>query len=167
MSRTDAEESLLDENNAAFIQGGVSIIAASRAEANVPALAQAVGCRVSPDHSRVTVFLARFQSGALLDAVDVTGAIAVVFSQPSSYRSLQLKGTDAVVAPLESRDKDRVRHYITLYAAEIAALGFDEMFARTMLACEPADLSAVTFTPSSAFSQTPGPGAGAPLLAAS
>jgi hypothetical protein len=165
MSRTGTEKSLLDENNAAFIQGGVSIIAASRAEANVPALAQAVGCRVSPDRNQVTVFLARFQSGALFDAVEATGAIAVVFSQPSSYRSLQVKGTDAVVVPLESRDKDRVRHYITLYAAEIAALGFDEMFARTMLSCEPADLSAVTFTPSSAFSQTPGPGAGAPLTA--
>jgi hypothetical protein len=165
MIRTGAEESLLDEDNAAFIQGGVSIIAASRTDANVPTLAQAVGCRVSPDRRQVTVFLARFQSGALFDAVDATGAIAVVFSQPSGCRTLQVKGADAVVVPLESRDKDRIRHYITLYAAEIAALGFDEMFARTMLACEPADLSAVTFTPSSTFGQTPGPGAGAPLAA--
>ena len=35
--------------------------------------------------------------------------------------------------------------------------------ARALLACEPADLVAVRFAPESAFDQTPGPKAGAPI----
>jgi hypothetical protein len=39
-------------------------------------------------------------------------------------------------------------------------IGYDQAFVGTLLAYEPADLVAVTFTPTSAFAQTPGPQAG-------
>jgi hypothetical protein len=39
-------------------------------------------------------------------------------------------------------------------------LGFARKAIETMLAFEPNDLCAATFTPSAAFSQTPGPNAG-------
>ena len=53
-----AGPALLDEEGAAFVQGGVSIVAASRDAALVPSIGRVVGCRVAADRRRVTVFVA-------------------------------------------------------------------------------------------------------------
>jgi len=156
-------EPLLDEANAAFIQGGVSMIAASRDVSNMPTVVRALGCRVSSDRRCVKVFVARSQAAALLDDVSVTGAVAVVFTQPSSHRAIQLKGSDARLAPLDAGDLDIVTALVHDFAADLAPLGYAPPFARALLASEPDDLVAIAFTPNAAFSQTPGMRAGAPL----
>ena len=53
---------LLNEAIAAFIQRGVSMNLASRDAGNMPTVARACGCRVSPDLRQVTVFLSPAQS---------------------------------------------------------------------------------------------------------
>ena len=88
-------EFVLTPDQIAFVTAGVSITAASRGRDNMPNLARATGCRVSPDGRRVTLFLAASQSGALLADIRDNGAVAVVFSEPSTHRTLQLKGDDA------------------------------------------------------------------------
>jgi hypothetical protein len=154
---------LLDEEHAAFLQGGVSMLAASRDPANAPKLARALGCRVAPDRRRVTVFLAAYQAAEVLAAIRTTGTIAVGFNLPSTHRSLQLKGTDAVVSALEPGDLEIAARYVAAFVADIRLLGYEERLGRALLAFEPAELVAVGFTPSLAFVQTPGPRAGARL----
>jgi hypothetical protein len=154
---------LLDEEHAAFIQGGVSILAAARDAANAPKLARAVGCRVSPDRQRVRVLLSAAQAAGALAAVRATGAIAVGFNEPSTHRAFQLKGTDAVVSGVEPGDLETATHYVDAVAADICRLGWSSAFARALVAFDPAELVAVAFTPSAAFDQTPGPRAGARL----
>ena len=153
----------LDESTAAFVQGAVSIHAASRGEGNVPLLVRAAGCRVAADRSRVALYLARSRSQALIDAVRATRAVAAVFSLPSSHRSVQLKGADAEVVPPAAGDVESVGRYVEAFAAELEPLGFSGELARALLGLEAQDLAVLWFTPSAAFSQTPGPGAGAPL----
>ena len=153
----------LDEANAAFIQSGVSLIAASRNAANMPTLARALGCRVSADRRRVTVFVARSQAAVLLDNVVATGTVAVVFTQPSSHRAIQLKGSDAKLLPLEAGDRKIMTALVEGFATELAPLGYSGAFVRALLACPPEDVVAIAFTPDAAFSQTPGARAGAPL----
>ena len=53
------------------------------------------GCRVSRDRRRVTVLFDRTRSDHVLDDFVANGRIAVVFSQPSTHQTIQLKGADA------------------------------------------------------------------------
>ena len=154
---------LLDEDNAAFIQTGVSILAASRDDALVPSIARASGCRVSADRRRVSVFLALTQGVALVADVRRCARVAVVFSRPSTHRTLQLKADDAVVRAATGEEAAIVATYVEAFGREIGLLGHTEEQARTLFGYRPDDLVAIDFTPNAAFEQTPGPKAGTPL----
>lgn len=155
---------MLDAEHAGFILApGISMTAASCAAGNRPELGRVHGCRVTPDHNRVTVLLPGDQYPALIDALRQSRAIAVVFSQPSTHRTIQLKGVDAAIEPLAGGDAELASRWLEGFAAELAALGYDETAVRAFDWCDPAGLVAISFTPSAAFQQTPGPRAGAPL----
>jgi hypothetical protein len=154
---------ILDAESAAFILGGVSINAASARQGALPNLARAVGCRVTPDRRSVRVFFAATPGAALLDDVRGNGMIAVVFTQPSTHRTLQLKSGNARIVPLEAGDGNIVQGYVDRFVADLLPLGYPERNVRTLVACDPDDLVAVDFNPSSAFVQTPGPNAGQAL----
>jgi hypothetical protein len=100
------------------------------------------------------------QCEALLRDLRETRAIAVVFSQPSTHRTIQLKGADAALGPLAPGDPALIEANRVALVKDMGPIGYDEAFARTLLAYEPADLVAATFTPTAAFAQTPGPQAG-------
>ena len=153
----------LDSEHADFIRGGVSIIVAARDARNETTVSRALGCRVADDGRRVTVFVSAAQSGVLLADVRDNGVIAVVFSQPTTHRAIQLKGTDAAVVPLAPDDPHVLAAYRGSMTARVAPLGFSESFVRAFLSVAPGDVVAIAFTPSAAFSQTPGPKAGSPL----
>ncbi len=172
------DDPALDAEHAAFIQGPVSIHAATRNAANQTTVTRCLGCRVSEDRRRVTVLLSAAQSTELLADLRADGTIAVVFSHPSSHRAVQLKAVDAVVAsgraigavgavgtvaPAAREATRFLEAYRKALAAEVGPLGFPEGFVRALLAVTPDDVVAVTFTPTAAFVQTPGPKAGAPL----
>jgi len=158
------EGALLDERAAAFLhRPGISITAASRDQHNVPRIGRCLGCRVTADRERVTVFVALSQYGAFFDALRASRAIAVVFSLPSTHRTLQLKGSDASVEPLASGDAEIVAQHVEHFVDELGRLGYSREVVRAYHWCEAPDLRAVSFTPTAAFEQTPGPGAGGPL----
>lgn len=151
---------MLDAEQAAFIQGGVSILVAGRDPDNLPRLARAFGCRVSEDRRVLTVLLARYQSAGLLAAMRANRAVAVVYTLPSTHRSLQLKGDDATIGPIVPGDVERAQAYADSFAGELLSHGHTEAFCRALLWLDPGELVAVSFTPSVAFDQTPGPRAG-------
>jgi hypothetical protein len=156
---------LIDEELAAFLRGPLGIGVASRAAGNVPVLVRCSGCRVSADRRSVKLYLARSRAGPVIDAVRATRVAAAVFSLPSSHRTVQLKGIDARIGAAEEGDYEAVEHHIEAFARELAPLGYNADMARAMLWLERADLATLSFTPSAAFMQTPGPGAGEPLRA--
>lgn len=161
--RLDHSSTVLDDDHAAFVQSGLSIVVASRSEDNVPSVARALGCRVPKDRRSVTIFLCAAQAGALLTDIRATGTVAVVFSRPSTHRTIQLKGGDARAVPLAEGDRAIVARNAELLVQDLAWLGHRQDLARAYLHCEPDELAAITFTPSAGFDQTPGPGAGKPL----
>lgn len=155
---------LLDTELAAFVQsGGLSINAASSGSDGFPNLARCLGCRLSPDGRRIVLILPATASAAFLADVARNGCIAAVFNVPSSHRTLQFKGDDARVEALMPDDHRRVAAFRASFAAEVGSLGFAVAASTALLAAEDADLVAVSFTPQTGFSQTPGPNAGAPL----
>lgn len=159
---TEAEP-ILDSMHAAFLQGGVGIGIAACHRNGMPTNVRGTGCRVSADLRRVTVFVSATQAAPVIACIRDNGKVAVVFSEPSTHRTVQLKGTDAEVRALEDGDLQRVADYRDAFIAQLATLGYDEVRIRTLLAMRSADIVGLRFTPTEAFSQTPGPNAGDPL----
>jgi hypothetical protein len=127
-------------------------------------MARCLGCRVSTDRKLVTLLVPKSRSRELLEALTLTHQIAVVFSEPSTHRTIQLKGTDAVAAQVQKKDASLSKSYADAFVAEVCPLGYSEGPIRALVTCDDADLQAITFHPCNAFLQTPGPRAGEPLV---
>lgn len=153
----------LDEELVAFMQGGVSMHAASRDANNVANLSRGLALRVSADRTRVTVFLLASHSGAMLADYRANGQIALVVTLPSTHRTVQLKGEDAAVEPLRDGDHILVARQREAFLQELMRLGYDASIPERLLNGARGDVIAVGFTVTAAFIQTPGPSAGAPL----
>lgn len=164
--RTEECRPALPAELAVFVQSGLSISVCGRDERLVPSLAKGVGCRVRPDGREVTVLLFSDAAEAAARDIATNRLIAVVFSQPSTNRTVQLKGRDAIPVPATPADVALVRRHLALFAAEIGPLGWDQRFVDTLFWHDPAQLLAIRFTPELAFAQTPGPNAGAPVCLA-
>lgn len=152
---------LLDEETVRFMQRGVSINVAS-SSGGVPSVSRALGCRISADRRRVVIFFSAESSAALLADLRNDGAIAVVFSMPTTHQTLQLKGRDVQFVPLQEGDPVLMAAYRQAFIAEIVAMGQREALASSILPEQRTDVVAVDFTPTAAFVQTPGPAAGQP-----
>lgn len=163
MSQSPQPAPILDATHVAFMTSGVSINVAARDAHNIPTLTRALGCRVSADRRTVTVFVAVPDAARLLDNLRINGAIAVVFSQPSTHHTIQLKGADARVVERQPDDAVVFENFAAALAADLAHYGWLESYVRTMLSHDDENIVALAFTPNAAFNQTPGPAAGAPL----
>jgi hypothetical protein len=154
----------LDARHAEFIQGPVSVIVASRNAELVADVVRGCGCRVSRDRRLVTVLVEPGRASTLLDDVAANGMIAVVFSQPSTHETIQLKGTDARVVRVTAADRAAARQHLRVWSADLGSIGFGVEFAAALHGGT-GELAAIRFTPAAAFQQTPGPAAGQPLKA--
>lgn len=154
---------MIDRDVLAFLEGRrVAVSIASRSEGFMPSVTRALGYRISANGTQVTVFVPR-QSERVLADLRATAQAAVVFTEPSTHRSMQVKGNDARITPLEEGDWPAVSAHADDLVAEICPLGYPEPLIRKMTECTPQQVVAVRFTPSAAFGQTPGPRAGAAI----
>ena len=147
----------------AMMRRGVSVIVSACSLDFTPSVMRAVGSQTSPDGFRITVFLNRGQSRQLLQDVASTGRVAVVFSEPHSHRTVQVKARHATLREARDDDRPSLDAYLASMQHELSRVGFGADFARAMLACRLDDVVALEFAPEQAFDQTPGPRAGQPL----
>jgi hypothetical protein len=154
---------LFDAEQAAFMQGPVSLNVGACGADGQPSLARAVGCTISPERGAVRLLLSRTQAALLLAHLRERGAVAAVFSDPLTHRTIQLKGQDAAAAPATPDDLEVARSYRAGFASVLGPLGHPPELIHALLDYPDHDVVALSFTPSAAFNQTPGPGAGAPL----
>lgn len=155
----------LHKDQIGFMESGVSIRVASHDTQNRPVQGHAGGCRVSSDGGRVTIFLSRTKYPLLLDAIRRSGVVAVSFIEPSTNKSIQVKGEAAELAEPEKGDPERIAAYLDLFTADLERINVRAALGRAVLGIAPADLAAISFTPAIAFIQTPGPKAGKPIEA--
>lgn len=159
----DTDTVLLDATRADFLTHHVSILVGSCSADCVPSVVRAYGCRVSPDRRAITVFLSVAQSQQVLRDLRAGGGIAVVFSRPRTHETVQFKGTRAQIAPLADGDRETMRAYGRSFGEEVGAVGFAGVFESAIMSGVEDEAVAVSFTPTAAFEQTPGPSAGQPL----
>lgn len=158
--------SLLSADHIAMVEKGVSTIVSSCDANRRPSIMRALGSDITQDGAQITVYLSRRQSRQLLLDVAATGCVAVVFSEPFSHRTLQVKASHAQVRPAQPADEPLLQRYLAAMEQEIARVGFEARFTRAMFALNLEDVVAISFTPEAAFDQTPGPKAGTALTAA-
>jgi hypothetical protein len=155
---------LLDTAHAEFMQQGVSIVAASRDTEHTPMLARATGCKVGADLRRVTLYVWAPRADGLLACVRATGTLAVVFSEIPSHRTIQVKATNARITKITRLDHGRIERYRDAFDQALGTLDCGGTFARGLVSGDLTEYVGITFTPAALFGQTPGPGAGAPLV---
>jgi len=154
---------LLAPEHVELIARGVSTIVASHDLAHRPSLMRALGSTITPDGRQVTVFLSRRQSRQLLSDISSTGHLAVVFSEPASHRTVQVKSRRPRLRAAQPDDAPALARYRQAMTHELSLVGFAPAFAQAMLAGALEDLVAVSFEPDEAYDQTPGPKAGRAL----
>src|SRR5687767_8704227 len=112
---------------------GVSVIVGSRDAALRPSVMRAVGSKVAEDGAEITVYLSRTQSRQLLQDIAATGHIAVVFSEPSTHRTVQLKATRASLRNAGPEDVPELARYLASMEQEILRVGYPPEMTRAML----------------------------------
>ncbi len=154
---------LLPPDLVAMMARGVSVNVASRDAAMRPSLMRAVGSSVEQDGRWITVFVSRSQSRQLVQDLAATGCIAVVFSEPATHRTVQLKATHVELRHATAQDEPALAAYLTSMEVELGRIGYPPAIPRAMLSHRLQDVVAISFEPQQAFNQTPGPRAGTPL----
>lgn len=150
----------LSDADAAFLRGGVTIALAACGSDGRMAIGRGLAVMVADEGRRITLIVPRESCLAVLDAIRASGHVAAVFTRPTTHRSIQFKGADARVDPCETEDTALVQRYVRTLAMEVRELGFDAPFVDAYTAHDPTTLARVTFHPTDAFDQTPGPQAG-------
>lgn len=149
--------------HAAFIESDVVIALSTRDALLRSQVAMGRGCRTSLSRRRVHVLIGRVQSTPFLTALEQSREVAVVFGRPVDHRALQLKGRDAVITAPARGDPKLAARYRELLADHFIPLGFPREHTYTYLGPADEALVVVSFTPTAAYDQTPGPHAGEAL----
>ena len=155
-----AVSTVIPPEQAAFLVPGVSVIVASHDARMVPSVTRGVACRMSEDHTTLTVLVRRGAAATLLEDIARCRAVSSCHSLPSTHRTIQLKGRDARIEAARADDVVLAREFADAFCAQLAIFAYPEPFVRAMLFVAPEDLVAVSFSPSELYSQTPGPDAG-------
>jgi hypothetical protein len=142
---------------------GVSVIVSASDPALVPSVMRAVGSQVSSSGEHITVYLNRSQSAQLLRNVATTDRLAVVFSEPCTHRTVQLKARGVRLREAAETDVAALEQYLNSMKAELFRIGIAPALVAAMLAHRLDDVVALEFSPEEAFDQTPGPRAGQPI----
>ena len=154
----------LDAETLEFIQSGeVALYVAGCDAFRRSHAVRAFTCRPSEDGRSLTTWVARSAASAVLADVASNARLAFTVSHIDTCRTLQLKSVDAQVLPADSADYARIIAYQDGFVRQTMSLGYLEAVVRSTIQLQLHDLAAIRFTPSSAFMQTPGPGAGAAL----
>jgi len=155
---------LLGPDQADWLRRPLSFIVGGRDARHRPHLMRAVAGWLSDDRRRFSLLMPERHGGALLADLRANACIAVVCSEPSSHRTLQLKGRGARLLPADTDDEARAARYLMAFTEEIGQIGFPARVAEGLLAPD-GPVWRIEFEIEAAFEQTPGPAAGEPLAA--
>lgn len=164
---TAAPQLQLDDASVALVE---STHAAKLLAAADPALVAsgvaAFSCRVSVDRRTVEVVVAASQAAPVLANLAATRRVALVACDARTFRTVQLKGEDAVIVTASDADRREAVRYCDEFAVFADSAGFPLQVTRVHIDCPPEDAVVVRFSVRHGFNQTPGPAAGQPLATA-
>ena len=157
----------IDDALKAFIESGVSVSVGTCDSDLVPALARAWGPRVGGDQRSLSLCISAAASGKTLHNLRDNGKVAVTFSLPTSYKTAQIKGHWIETTETTAEDLAAIERHRETFITATEAIGVSrdvvQLYVRRELLSSPV-LAKIVIIPEQIFDQTPGPGAGSPLL---
>jgi hypothetical protein len=149
---------MIGEDLAGHLEGAAMLVVATRDAAFRPAIGRALGAKVRGDGTFVEICISRAQWADVVKNLGINAPIALTASEPSSYRTYQIKGNVESFGPADPDDRARVDRYISDVTSVLTELGVERHQIAVWLAAE--DLVRISFRPRDVFLQTPGPSAG-------
>jgi len=150
----------IDPELAEFLQSGLATHLATRDETLAPWGARVTAIQVEPNREHVVAFVPQVSAAHIVADLENNGQAAVGFVRPADERACQLKGVF-----VESRPAAPGEHAFVMAQWErclegLEVVGYPRVATDgwTMWPCV-----AVRIRVTALFSQTPGPGAGAPI----
>jgi len=165
ITKRDAVESpvTIEAGLKAFIGSGVSVVVGTRDGGLVPEIVRAWGPHVNHDWRSIRICVPEATSLRTRTNLVENGRIAVAFSLPSNYETVQLKGRDLRTTKPSVDDLRRVDRHRELFAGVNESIGVPrarvEAFWRRELEGSPLFVT-IHFVVHAIFNQTPGPAAG-------
>lgn len=141
-----------------LLLAGSATIVATRDDELRPALTRGWGVAVGEDGARLTLCVGTPPGSSVRANLEANGEIAVTCSRPTTYRTVQVKGTATILGAPTDEQLQAVRAQVAAFSAEVEQLGLPADSGALLL---DADLTAIAVQPQAVFDQTPGPGAGA------
>ena len=145
---------------AAFVRGGVAIIVATRDEDLRPEITRGWGPEVSDDGRSVTLSVTAPPESKTRSNLAENSAIAVTFSLPTTYRTVQIKGTAVDVHEPNAAQLTRAEEHLAAFVDQVEQVGIPRELAPTFMQPE---FVSVTLEVHELYDQTPGPNAGSKL----
>jgi hypothetical protein len=143
-----------------FLEGGVSILVATRDARLRPTATRATGLGVTGS-AELWILLPHATAARALADLRQNGEVAISCSSPLDFRTVQLKGRCVEIGEPDAEDRARSAAWPAAFAAAIARFGMTRQQARNLWM---AGGARVRVAVEAAYRQTPGPGAGGPLL---
>ena len=148
---------------AEFLEGGVSIHIATRNGAREPNGARVGAVKVDADRTHVTAYLAKIVSGPILADLEANPQVALGFGRPTDDRACQIKGEFVNARAAAAAERKLIARQWEAFLASLAYIGFP---AKATEGWTTWPAVAIRVRVTALFSQTPGPGAGAPMQGA-
>jgi len=155
----------IDDDLKTFLESGVSVVVGTRDSGLVPEITRAWGPSVSEDRRSVKLCVPLATSRKTLENLEENGQIAVSFSLPTNYKTIQLKGRYIETTEPTGADFAAIERHRDAFGVLNETIGVPrqwvEAFWRREFSTSPT-LVTICFFPEEIFDQTPGPGAGSP-----
>jgi hypothetical protein len=139
-----------------FLESGVATQVGTASASGRPSAVNGWGSRVNGDGS-LTVFIDTVRAATPLANLATNPKVAVVFADPISYRSVQLKGRWRAASRATEDEERWVARHREMLLSNLALIG-DNSDSRANTAWD--ELTRIDFDVEEAFDQTPGPQAG-------
>jgi hypothetical protein len=151
---------MIDTELAAFLEGSVAIHIASRNEQLEPHGARVVAVKVEHDGSRITAYVPKIAAAPVLADLESNRQAAIGFGRPTDDRACQVKGEFVASRAATARERPMITRQWQALLDNLAQIGIPPQLSEAwrLWPCV-----AITMRVTALFSQTPGPGAGAPL----
>lgn len=153
-------EPIVGAELAAFMAQGVAVIVATRNDDRQPEITRGWGPDVSADGRQLTLCVSVPPASATRENLESNGEIAITFSLPTTYRSVQVKGRATLDGDPTAEQQSRMESHLALFVEDVAQLGLSARVASRLMS---PPFAAVTCSVRELYDQTPGAGAGAPL----
>jgi hypothetical protein len=151
---------MIDRELATFLEGGLAIHLGTRNARLEPSSARVVAVTVEADGTHVVAYVPKVAVVRVLPDLTANGSATLVFARPIDDRACQVKGLFVGSRPAAPRERRTVTEQWEGFVAGCERIGIPRALS-DQWAVWPCVAVRVRVT--HLFSQTPGPGAGAPL----